>query len=109
MKNPVYVNELNPLENPKGYHNIERARINWEELKTTDRIYCERIRFLTDPGFPFMDLSYFHATVNGEKCIIENSPFWQIPKRTWKTYLIKQCKKDKLFVRGIIENASILW
>lgn len=105
----IRVNELNPLINPREYMDIPRRNMDWHELKPTDKIECERLRFVTDANFPMLDCTYFHAIVNGERVSITDHPFWQIPKRTWKTYLIKICKRDKLFVRYIIDNTSVLW
>jgi hypothetical protein len=60
------VGEINGLVDGHKYHsdftsNIKR-RVPW----TTKGLKITRLRMLSDPGFPFWDVSYCHGVVNGE-------------------------------------------
>lgn len=100
--------ETNPLPSP-DYHQVERKRIDWSQLKRTDKIECERLRLLTDPRSPVFDISYFHVIVNGERYQVHNLPFTNLPKRRWKSKLVQACKDQGIFIRNLFENVSILW
>jgi len=101
-------------ENPvaDGYHQQEREFISWGELVERSGgkgLTVERIRFVTDPGFPALDLSYLHIIWKGKKYFVTGSPFSQIPKKGWKRHLIEELKKEGVFLAKLFDRASVLW
>lgn len=107
LLNNYGVVEINPLSNP-DYHYEEREYIDWSELKNKKGICAERIRFVTDNGFPFFDLSYCHIIINNKKYMVTNTPFEQISKNNFKSNLYKILKKDNVYIKGFFENISYL-
>jgi hypothetical protein len=103
------VRETNPLPRP-DFHKEDRPEIYWEDLRRTDRIELERLRFVTDPGFPVLELSYCYLIVNGQKRrLVGCHPFYRVPKKGWKRYLVQACKDRGIFIKYLIDNTSILW
>lgn len=90
-----------------GYHEIERENGSWYELKKSDRIIAERIRLITDPGFPWFDISYFHLWVNGTPTEFRDFPVIQLPKKGYKKVLIEECQKQGIFVKDIASDFVI--
>jgi hypothetical protein len=71
--------ETNPM--PAGYHDEEEEYITWEELKGMPNMEADRVRFISDRGFPFWDLSYFHVRIDGKRYHVQGAPFNQVPKK----------------------------
>lgn len=99
------VNETNPL--PGGYHDRDRGVISWFDLKPTDRIELERLRLLTDPGLPFLDISYMHLIVNGKRYRVTNLPFSQLGRKTYKRELVDAARARGLFIRNLTDPGLI--
>lgn len=105
MINEYGVFETNPM--PSGYHDEDLEYINWEILKTmTQTIVAERIRFVSNPGFPWWDLSYFHVRIDGKRYGIIGTPFYQIGKKTFKTDLYKILKDEGIFIKDFFASIS---
>lgn len=100
------VQEVNPM--PKDYHEEELEYIGWEELRDVKGIKAERIRFLSDPGFPYWDLSYFHIRIDGKKFEVLGSPFGQVPKKGFKSYIYKVLRNQGIFIDGFFDCISTL-
>lgn len=97
-KDPTYGHyEHNPL--PTGYHDEEALlQVDWTDPRLA-RI--ERMRFVSDPGFPAWDLSYcFGRLKSGEKVEVL-LPFTQLPKRNMFGALIQYAKRDRVYLRGL--------
>lgn len=90
-----------------NYHDIERETVSWYDLKKSDRLIAERIRILTDPGFPWFDISYFHLWINGKPSEIRDFPVDQLPRRTYKKILIEECKKQGIFIVDVVSDGVI--
>lgn len=91
--------ELNGLEDGASYHNNRNPdgeRVYWTEpgLRVT------RLRLITDPGFPFWDVSYCHGTVNGREVDVD-LPFSQLPRRGMKRAIVEYAKADKVYAAGL--------
>lgn len=72
-----------------------------------------RMRFVTDPGFPLIDLSYCWGELkDGTPCRV-NLPFHQLPKKSYHGAMLDYARRDKVFLKGLgIFNGtviSILW
>ena len=99
------VYETNGLKD-SNYHNIERIDIAIEEITKSDKVSLERLRMVTDVGFPFYDISYIHITYNGKPAnLIMNQ--MQLNKRTWKSDLIQICKNHKVFIEDIVNPMKV--
>ena len=72
---------------------------------STKGLDITRLRVLTEPGYPVMDVSYCYGMLNGEHVEVQ-LPFSQIPKYNHKAWLIKQAKDRKIFVKNLVSNIS---
>jgi hypothetical protein len=103
MFNDYGVFESNPIS--EGHHDRydNAPEVFWTEkgLKIT------RLRLLSDPGFPYWDVSYCHGEVDGEPVVVQ-LPFDQIPKgrRFWK-FLVAVGRKHGVYVKGVLDDEAI--
>ena len=68
------------------------------------------LRLLSDPGFPFWDVSYCHGeTKDGKPCPVI-LPFDQLPKRGRARAIVEEAKRDGVYAKGlgIIDAISTL-
>lgn len=101
-------NQLKDLGiNGSDFHDeyVDVERVPW----TTKNLKITRFRILSDIGFPLWDVSYCYGDVNGEKVVVE-LPFDQLPKRKWKSSIIRYAKRDGVYAKGlgIFENVSAI-
>jgi hypothetical protein len=98
------VNETNPIsEGDRPPHNART--VDWTEKG----LYITRFRLLSDPGFPYWDVSYCYGRIGTEQVRV-SLPFSQLSKRKMKSEIIEAAKKDKVFAvgLGIFDNLSTL-
>lgn len=107
LKRKYGVIEINSLPR-ENYHEEEIEDIDWEQLKTFKNVQMERIRFVTDIGFPLYDCSYFHVTIDGKKYDVLNHPFSQVSKKQFKATLYNILQKENIFINGFFDRISIL-
>ena len=81
-----FVGEVNGLVNGIEYHNSRNEQeggidtVDW----TVDGLEITRLRLLSDPGFPFWDVSYCHGVLNGRHVNVR-LPFSDLPKYKMKS------------------------
>ena len=72
-----------------------------------------RLRLLTDPGFPFLDVSYCHATLADGTVVPVELPFDQIPRVRAIPFIVEQAKREGFNARdlGLLDrsNWSVLY
>jgi hypothetical protein len=99
-KSAPYAGEVNGLGDfAKEYHDIDRSlTLHWDDPRLA-RI--TRLRLLSDPGFPYWDISYCHGeTKDGVACTV-TLPFDQLPKRGYKHAIVTAAQKDKVYAKGL--------
>ena len=69
-----------------------------------------RLRLLTDPGFPFYDVSYCYGTLKDGTPVRVNLPLHQFPKRGLTRALVDMAKDAGKYGKGmgLLDNLSIL-
>lgn len=94
---PYGVSETNPL--PEGFHS-EKAEtsVDWTD-KRLARV--ERLRLLSDPGYPFWDVSYCYGRLKTGEKVRVGLPFSELPKKNMKGALIEHAKRDKVYLKGL--------
>lgn len=99
------VGETNGLVNGLVYHDERKnARtVDWTE----EGLEITRLRLLSDPGFPFWDVSYVHGMI-GKEHVNVRVPFSQLPKRGMKASLYKEAKETGQFIKGLFSSISTL-
>lgn len=96
------VGEVNGLVNGIAYHNSRYEQeggvetVDWD----VDGLEITRLRLLSDPGFPFWDVSYCHGMLNGRL------PFSDLPKYKMKAALYKEATGK--FIKGLFSSISTL-
>lgn len=98
------VYETNPITEADKSHSPTRT-VYWDE----PGLYITRFRIISDPGFPFWDVSYCNGTLNGEDVDVQ-LPFSQLPKRNMVRTIIAYAKRDGVYAKGlgILDNMSKL-
>jgi len=103
--------ETNPIS--EGYHSEDCNEIHFEDLVDMIReknhvIKSERIRFVTDSGYPLVDLSYWHVRIDGERFRVEGSPFERLSKHNHKQSMYEAIKSEKVFIPNLFNDYSLL-
>lgn len=103
--------EVNPVS--KGYHDIDQEYISFNELvdlikSKEHKITSTRIRFVTDYGFPYYCMSYFHVSIDGVRHSVLGSPFEQVPKRQFRQQLYKILKQVDVYIPCFFDSISTL-
>ena len=97
------VGENNGLVDGRSYHAQRQSNhcgfsVHWNDPRLA-RI--TRFRILSDPGFPFWDVSYIHGILkDGRACDVFN-PFAELPKRGTRSYIIECAKRDGVYAKGL--------
>jgi hypothetical protein len=103
------VGEVNGLANGISYHNDRYNQegdvetVDW----TADGLEITRLRLLSDPGFPFWDISYCHGVRNGRHVNVR-LPFSELPKYKMKAALYAEAKATGKFIKGLFSSISTL-
>lgn len=103
------VGEVNGLVNGIAYHNSRYEQeggvetVDWD----VDGLEITRLRLLSDPGFPFWDVSYCHGMLNGRHVNVR-LPFSDLPKYKMKAALYKEAKATGKFIKGLFSSISTL-
>ncbi|MFA5490599.1 MAG: hypothetical protein WC284_15545 [Candidimonas sp.] len=95
--------ETNGLVDGHAYHADNRSRqhptkpvVDWTErgLKVT------RLRLLSDPGYPYWDVSYCHGLLDGHTVTVR-LPFSELPKRNMFKHIIDAAVADGINAKAI--------
>lgn len=99
--------ELNPLtqDHKDEFHTQQLEMVPWTE----PGLKIERLRLLTYPGYPYLDVSYGHGRLNGKPVRVQ-VPFRDLPRK-WKWALVEPAKRDDIHAKsmGLLDNVSILY
>lgn len=88
------VNETNPIS--QEIKDISDA-INYKEWTSWEDPELKkivRLRLLSDPGFPFWDVSYCYGQLKDGTYVQVGLPFFQLPKQNMAKYIIKKAMED---------------
>lgn len=107
------VPELNNLRDVLSESDIEKYQsatvtVEWNNPALARIV---RLRFLTDPGFPFMDVSYCWGDLHDGTPARVDLPFGQLPKRNFKGALLDYARRDNVYLKGlgVFDAVSILF
>jgi hypothetical protein len=103
------VGEVNGLVDGISYHNSRYAQEGGVEKVcwTTPGLEITRLRMLSDPGFPYWDISYCNGVLNGRHVDVL-LPFSELPKYKMKTALYKEAQATGKFIKGLFSSISTL-
>lgn len=88
----MYSGETNGLDHPSAYHNARRGASQRRVCWTTPGLTITRLRLVSDPGFPYWDVSYCHGVLHGVDVNVI-LPFGQLRKPMAKS-LIAELNRD---------------
>lgn len=97
------IGETNGLIDGPKFHEEWDKKSKGRKLDWSDPELARitRFRLLSDPGFPFWDVSYIlGVTHDGENVDVYN-PFSQLPKRGMKRHIIECAKRDGVYAKGL--------
>ena len=98
--------ETNGLVNGAAYHENRRDAITvyWND---PDLVKITRLRLISDPGFPFWDVSYAHGVMkNGDAADVQ-LPFSQLSKRQMWKEIYEAGTADGVYVKRILDASAI--
>ena len=103
--------DTNPLINPQVYHEIEREHIGWDEMvamaKSGKVVTAERLRLISDVGYPYIDISYFHVIIEGKHYSVLGG-LYQLNKAKYRTELYSIVKREKIFIKDLFNAISYM-
>lgn len=86
---------------------VHEVHVDWTDADLA-QITC--LRLLSDPGYPYWDVSYVHGVLkDGRPCRV-SVPFFQLSKRKWKSEIVEHARRDGVYAKGlgIFDNVSTL-
>jgi hypothetical protein len=97
LNNTYGCNETNPL--PRGGHDEKIVgSLSWDSPELAS---IERLRLLSDPGFPAWDVSYCYGRNKQGERVSVGLPFSQLPKRTMRRAIVAHARKAKVYAKGL--------
>jgi hypothetical protein len=60
-----------------------------------------RLRMISDPGFPFWDVSYCYGVMKDGRTCRVSLPEVQFPKRNLKGAIIAMCTRERVYAKGL--------
>ena len=105
------VKEVNPINKDMQDEFLHSGKCNetvsWDDPRLAK---IERLRLLTDPGFPMYDVSYCWGRLKDGTPVRVSLPFFQLEKRYWKTEIVKWAKRDGVHAKrlGVFDAISSL-
>jgi len=94
----LYENALEDVGLTVDFLGQDDPDVYWDDPELAKVV---RLRLLSDPGFPYWDLSYCWGILrDGTHCRVV-LPFHQLGKRGWKAELIEYAKRDGVFAKGL--------
>lgn len=101
--------ETNGLLDPNAYHSEEI--IGSVHLGDSRLVRIERVRFLTDRGLPFMDLSYCHGRLRDGSKVRVDLGRHQFGRRTYLRELVSCAKAAGRYGKslGLLDTISICY
>lgn len=97
--------ETNGLANGIAYHQANAANTHpdYQDCPcdwTTPGLKVTRLRLLTDPGFPFWDVSYCDGILDGHHVRVQ-LPFSQLNRGNVSRQIIAYAKRDRVYAKGL--------
>jgi hypothetical protein len=104
------VYETNPIDKTtKDFTEqaVANGVVGWTDPKLKRIV---RLRLLSDPGFPFWDVSYCVGELLDGTPIKVSLPFDQLPKRGMRRAIVEHAKRDKVYALrlGVFDAISTL-
>jgi hypothetical protein len=96
---------VNGFEYHQQFANAET--VLWSDKRLAQ---ITRLRLVSDPGFPYWDVSYIHGILKDGTPVRVQNPFDQLPKRGLKGAILEQAKRDGVYAKGlgVFDNISTL-
>lgn len=92
------VNETNPIWASEVTHETIEEHVSLGDPRL-ERI--TRLRLLTEPGYPYFDISYVYGVLkDGRHCRIDGAPM-HLGRKTIKRDLIEWAKEEGAYAKGL--------
>jgi hypothetical protein len=99
--------DISPEQWRKHLESMSDEKVEWNDERLA-RI--TRLRLLSDPGFPWWDVSYCHGQLKDGTNVQVDLPFSQLPKRGMRKAILEHAKRDGVYAKGlgVFDNISTL-
>ena len=100
---PHGVSETNPIDEA-GHKLREEVYANYIVVEWTDPRLAkiERLRLLSDPGYPEWDVHYCYGRLKDGTAVKVDLPFDRLLKRrTISSQIVEYAQKDKVYAKGL--------
>lgn len=85
-----------------GYERLgEHSRgdtVDWSDGRLAKVV---RLKVVTDPGFPYVDVSYCYGELKDGTKVRVRLPFHQLPKRGMRRAIVEYAKTDGVHAKGL--------
>lgn len=96
------VDETNPLADGGTYHeNVDRERTYSLAALAQAGGKITRLRLLTEPGYPYYDVSYVHGTLPDGRVVPVQATTANLRKSRLKADLIEWAKEEGVYAKGV--------
>lgn len=91
--------ETNPLtDEHKAIREVANRTV---DLADPDLARIVRLRLLSDPGFPFYDVSYCYGRTRDGEYVRVRLPEFQFPRRGLTRALVEMCRREGVYAKGL--------
>lgn len=105
------MSELNNLFDVLSDDQIKKHReasvaVYWNDPRLKKIV---RMRFVTDPGFPLLDVSYCYGELKDGTPVRVSLPFSQLPRKNYHGAMLDYARRDNVFLKGLgVFNGSVI-
>jgi hypothetical protein len=72
--------------------------VDWTDKRLSKIV---RLKVVTDPGFPYLDVSYCYGDLKDGTKVRVRLPFHQLPKKGARRSIVEHAKADGVYAHGL--------
>ena len=91
------LSEVMTAEDIVAYRSTE-IKVDWSDKRLAK---ITRLRLISDPLFPYWDLSYCWGVLKDGTKVRVQVPFFQLRKRSLRADIIRDAKRDRVYAVGL--------
>lgn len=97
-----YPHETNAVENATAFQQYLTTLSDEPVAWTDSRLFrVTRLRLLSEPGYPYWDVSYCHGVLVDGTNVRVQLPFDRLPKQGLRAMIVRYAAQDKVYARGL--------
>ena len=97
---PTYpgVYETNSIDDFAGQRPEADKLVHWSDPELAK---ITRLRLLSDPGYPYWDVSYIWGELNDGTAVRVQNPFDELRKNKLTSDILEAAKRDGVYAKGL--------